>query len=86
MATIKPAQVYDAPKSRVWEYLTNDALPGLLCMPSENFSPEKGQRFKFRNPPSKFWDGVFDNTVIDQEAPSFLSYRCQSGKPRWTPW
>jgi uncharacterized protein YndB with AHSA1/START domain len=78
MASIRLSKVYGAPVSLVWEYLTSDARLGSWCMPSENFSLEKGRKFKFKGEASKFWDGKFDNTVADFESPSMLSYRCES--------
>jgi hypothetical protein len=49
-------------------------------MPSYNFSLEKGREFRFEGTPSKFFDGIFINTIIDYDICSFLSYKCEHKK------
>jgi uncharacterized protein YndB with AHSA1/START domain len=80
MATIKVSTVYPVSKNKVWEYLTNDELLTSWCMPSYNFSLEKGKEFRFEVTPSKFFDGIFINTIIDYDKCSFLSYQCENKK------
>jgi hypothetical protein len=64
MATIKLSCNYPVSKEKIWEYLTNDELLTSWCLPSKNFSLEKGREFKFQSTPSIFWDGIFINTIV----------------------
>ncbi|MCL2557982.1 MAG: SRPBCC domain-containing protein [Treponema sp.] len=81
MASISLTAIYSAPKEKVWEYLTGDALLGKWCMASDSFALERGREFRFSGDRSKFWDGVFTNTVVDFQDGVFLSYRCLCERP-----
>jgi uncharacterized protein YndB with AHSA1/START domain len=80
MSTIKLEKNYPIAKEAVWEYLTTDELLTSWCMPSYNFSLEKGKEFRFEVTPSKFFDGIFINTIIDYDICSFLTYQCENKK------
>ena len=81
MASIRLSAAYPVSRDAVWKHLTDDALLGLWCMSSEGFALEKGRKFELRGEPSRFWDGVFHNTVIYYDPQAFLSYRCESRVP-----
>lgn len=82
MPTIRLEKTYNVPKEAVWKHLVNDELLGKWCMPCTGFVLEKGQKFDFNIPPNAFFSGVFNNTLMDFDEFSHLSYKCTSTKPK----
>lgn len=70
--------VYPYPPERVWRALTHrDALSRWL-LPSEDFEPSPGHRFRFQAEPCGDWDGGIECQVLEVDAPHHLSYSWQA--------
>jgi len=82
MSVIKLEKTYPAPKEAVWAHLINDELLSSWCMPCNNFALEQGREFVFEIPSNVFFDGTFYNKVMDYSENDFLSYKCESKKPK----
>jgi len=82
MSIIKLEKTYPVPKEDVWEYLIHDELLSSWCMPSSGFALSKGQKFEFNIPSNLFFSGTFNNTVLDFNDKTFLSYKCTATKPK----
>ena len=82
MSAIKLEKTYPVPKDVVWEHLVNDELLSAWCMPSNGFALSKGQKFEFNISSNLFFSGTFNNTVLDFNDKTFLSYKCTATKPK----
>jgi uncharacterized protein YndB with AHSA1/START domain len=80
MKSIRRQRVYPHPPDRVWTCLIDPRILATWLMPTENFEPIVGQRFRFRTKPAPGFDGIIHCTVLEAERPRRLVYTFGSGK------
>jgi len=68
---------YDVPCDDVWRALTDSASLAQWLMPND-FAPQLGHRFQFRDTPRGDWDGVVHCEVVELDPETRLSYTWKS--------
>lgn len=58
---------------KLWQAMTDPKLLAEWLLPN-NFGPQVGQEFQFRNEPVGGWDGVVDCKILVFDAPHRLAY------------
>lgn len=66
-------RVFPHPREKLWRALTDSSLVAQWLLRND-FVPEAGRAFQFRNEPSPGWDGVIDCKVLTINPLNQLSY------------
>lgn len=66
-------KIFPHPPEKVWRALTDSSLLGQWLLRND-FEPEVGRAFQFRNEPMPNWDGVIDCKVLVLDPMQRLSY------------
>jgi uncharacterized protein YndB with AHSA1/START domain len=72
-ASVVIEKIFAHPLEKLWRALTETALLTQWLL-RNNFLPEIGREFQFRNEPVGGWDGVIDCKVIAIDPPHSLAY------------
>jgi uncharacterized protein YndB with AHSA1/START domain len=67
------AKIFAHPPEKLWRALTEPALLTQWLL-KNNFLPEIGREFQFRNEPVGGWDGVIDCKILALDPPQRLAY------------
>ena len=68
---------YDVPPAAVWRALTDSDELASWLMPND-FAPEVGRGFRFRDKPQHGWDGIVHCEVLEIDPGRRLSYAWKS--------
>ncbi len=71
--TLVIERVFPHPPEKLWRALTEKPLVAQWLLKND-FEPEVGRRFQFRNEPMPSWDGVIDCEVLIVDPLRRLSY------------
>ncbi len=71
--TVVIERVFPHPPEKVWRALTDSSLIAQWLLKND-FQPEVGREFQFRNEPMPNWDGVIDCTLLVLDPLKRLSY------------
>ncbi|WP_308639852.1 SRPBCC family protein [Paenibacillus silvisoli] len=74
---------YTSTVEKVWAAITDPAKLAKWVM-ENNFKPEVGYRFQFRQKPTEWWDGIVEGEVLLVEEPKKLSYTWGTGAEQHT--
>ncbi len=76
--SISKSVTYPHPIDRVWAAISDSRAIASWLMVND-FAPEVGHRFQFRDKPQPGWDGIVNCEVLEVEAPTLLRYSWVGG-------
>ena len=79
--TLVVERVFPHPPEKLWRALTESPLLAQWMMDND-FAPQVGRKFQFRNEPKPNWNGIVDCEVLIVDPLKRLSYNWGVGGPR----
>ncbi|SEO00063.1 SRPBCC domain-containing protein [Paenibacillus sp. OV219] len=74
---------YTTTIEKLWTAITDPNKLAKWVM-ENNFKPEVGYQFQFRQKPTEYWDGIVEGEVLIVDEPSKLSYTWGTGAEKHT--
>lgn len=74
---------YTTTIEKLWSALTDSEKLAKWVLDND-FKPVVGHRFRFRQQPNEYWDGIIEGEVLSVEPPNRLSYSWAVGDEKHT--
>lgn len=74
---------YTTTIEKLWNAITDPNKLAKWVM-ENNFKPEVGYKFTFRQKPTEYWDGIVEGEVLIVDEPNKLSYTWGTGNEKHT--
>ncbi|AZN41285.1 SRPBCC family protein [Paenibacillus albus] len=74
---------YTTTVEKLWTAITDPSKLAKWVM-ENNFKPEVGYQFQFRQKPTEYWDGIVEGEVLIVDEPNKLSYTWGTGAEKHT--